>query len=363
MEGNHQLFLIEFLIDRVNIPAVRAIYQEMLPVTTCVSFQVLGLPPINIYEEAPVDGCACVSGDTQVFRKGKSCLFALPNNVLQKPVHSFPVIMSVYKKLPPGVLPDVMLIGSHQIQLKNLVNELLSERIFKNGNPCKSIKSTFRITTATGQSVGEVTVFIRVSCFGKKIVTQFQIPHNKKPYLFKGSENSPVFQCKKIPSEIFLPEPVRCNCPVKKSTDGSGEGKTCCAMSKAPKPARPKPVSDMCKQPDWEPRPCCPSRQPAPSSCSSSHQQKKSCAVPPCGVPPCAAPPCASPPPKPAPSCGIPPPPCPSCCTPQPVQDTTCAPCCGVSSPFDSLFKEKPVRKCGCSVKEAQSCDCRRTSC
>lgn len=39
MEGE-QLFLIELLVDTVNIPKIRAIYDEILPARTCVSFQV-----------------------------------------------------------------------------------------------------------------------------------------------------------------------------------------------------------------------------------------------------------------------------------------------------------------------------------
>lgn len=38
--GTQQLFLMEFLVDRVNIPNVRAIGEQTLPATTCVSFQV-----------------------------------------------------------------------------------------------------------------------------------------------------------------------------------------------------------------------------------------------------------------------------------------------------------------------------------
>ncbi|XP_014611947.1 PREDICTED: uncharacterized protein LOC106791088 [Polistes canadensis] len=367
MDDSQQLFLIEFLVDRINIPAIRAIHQEMLPVTTCVSFQVLGLPPINIHEEASVEKCSCLSGDVQVFKKGKSCLFALPNNVLRKPIHSFPVTMSVYKKLPPGVLPDVMLIGTHQIQLRNLINDLLSQRIFKNGNPCRSLKSTFRITTATGQGVGEATVFIRVSCFGKKIVTQFQIPHNKKPYLFKGTKDSPVFQCKRIPSDIFLPEPVRCNCPVKKSPDGSGEGKTCCLSKTSPET---KSGMDKCKQAHCEPLPCCLSSKQPISNCldSQSNQQQQQCQpeylnskndslqTP-------YAPSCMQTV-KPALTCSHPAAAntCLSCCSPQPIKDITCAPCCGTKgTTFDELFKEKPVRKCGCIIKEQPTCNCKQT--
>lgn len=39
MEGQ-LLILIELLVDKVNIPTIRAIYDEILPAKTCVSFQV-----------------------------------------------------------------------------------------------------------------------------------------------------------------------------------------------------------------------------------------------------------------------------------------------------------------------------------
>ncbi|GAB1865006.1 hypothetical protein CAJAP_06085 [Camponotus japonicus] len=219
---------MEFLVDKVNIPAIRAIHKEILPAKTCISFQILDLPPLNIYQESPTEACACIDKEPQVFKKGKSCLFALANVVLQKPLCSFPVTMSVYKELPPGVLPDVMLIGTHQIQVRDLINSLLSQQIFQIGSACKTLKDTFKITTATGQCVGKVTVFIRASCFGRKIVTQFQIPHNRKPYLFKGVDDGPVFQCKRITSASDR-ERMKCTCPPKKTGDGSGEAvRICC---------------------------------------------------------------------------------------------------------------------------------------
>ncbi|XP_026673091.1 microtubule-associated protein 10-like [Ceratina calcarata] len=263
MADDQQLFLIEFLVDRVQIPVIRAMHDELLPACTCVSFQILSLPPIDICQDALTDGCGCSEGDTQIFKKGKSCLFALPSIVLQRPLTTFPIKMSVFKKLPPGVLPDVMLVGCYQIEAKAIINAVLSQQVFKIPNPCQTIKDTFKITTATGQCVGCVTVYIRASCFGKKIITQFQIPHNRKPYLFKGIDDSPVFQCKKIPSECYVPTPLKCTCK-KKCIDGSGEsGRTCCPTpivqtgSCPPLPPKPKP--------EYGPRPCCPSHQ-QPSS-------------------------------------------------------------------------------------------------
>ncbi|XP_077270548.1 uncharacterized protein LOC143901827 [Temnothorax americanus] len=220
MEGA-QLILIELLVDTVNIPTIRAIFDEILPAKTCVSFQILNLPPINIYQETPTESCACIHNGSQVFKKGKSCLFALPDNVLEKPLCNFPITMSVYKELPPGVLPDVMLIGTHQIQLHDLMNSLLSMHVSQRSNPYKTMKNAFKITTATGQHVGEVAVFIRASCFGKKIVTQFQLPHNKEPYLFKGVNDNPVYLCKRVASATDRRQ-IKCVCSPKNG-DGSGE--------------------------------------------------------------------------------------------------------------------------------------------
>lgn len=144
-------------------------------------------------------------------------------------------------------------LGSHHIQACDLINSLLSEHLFKTGATSRTIKNAFRITTATGQHVGEVTVFIRVSCFGKKIVTQFQIPDNEKPYLFKGVDESPVFQCKTITSASEERQRVKCVCPTKKSSDGSGEAaRMCCPPAQSERRRRDQREDAKAKCP-----PCC----------------------------------------------------------------------------------------------------------
>ena len=190
----------------------------------------------------------------------------MPTTVLEKPLHSFPITMSVYKKLPPGVLPDVMLIGTHQIQVKDLINRVLRKRIFKSSAPSETSKETYKITTATGQAVGEVIVFIRVSCFGKKIITQFQIPHNKKPFLFKGEQNSPVIQCKKIPSQIKCRDSKtpKCICkPDNLGSFGAGEDTRVCCPVPPPSPTS-FGSSAMCGIPESQ-KPYYPSSNPSRS--------------------------------------------------------------------------------------------------
>lgn len=111
------------------------------------------------------------------------------------------------------------------------MNSLLKMYVSEHSNPCKTMKNAFKITTATGQNVGEATVFIRASCFGKKIVTQFQLPRNRGPYLFKGIDDGPIYQCKRVTSASDRQQ-IKCVCSPKSTGDGSGEtARTRCCIS------------------------------------------------------------------------------------------------------------------------------------
>ena len=47
MANEQELFLIEFLVDKVKIPVIRAMQDEVLPACTCVSFQVISKIILN----------------------------------------------------------------------------------------------------------------------------------------------------------------------------------------------------------------------------------------------------------------------------------------------------------------------------
>lgn len=140
--------------------------------------------------------------------------------------------------------------GSHQIEIHKLINSLMCWQIFKTGRNCSDVKDTYKITTPTGQCVGEATVYLRASCLGTKIVTQFQIPEDKRPYLFKGADEGPIFQCKRISDR----KRVECVCSAEKIDDGSGEAaRSCCpTVSMADKRRGRREIEkDKCP-------PCCP---------------------------------------------------------------------------------------------------------
>jgi len=143
--------------------------------------------------------------------------------------------------------------GTHQIQTRDLINALLTRQIFQMETTCRTMKKTFKISTTRGQCMGEVTVYIRVSCFGKKIITQFQIPQSGKSYLFKGIDDSTVFQCKKT---TLTKEKIECACANdNKVYDGSGEAaRICCPVVTTEECQQKKRAEDM-----YKPKcaPCC----------------------------------------------------------------------------------------------------------
>lgn len=72
------------------------------------------------------------------------------------------------------------------------------------------VQDTFCIRNAQEQDVGTITMLVRLTCFGKTIITKFQIADNKKSFLFKNAKTQDYeFQCKKcMPGQpIMRPQP------------------------------------------------------------------------------------------------------------------------------------------------------------
>lgn len=68
------------------------------------------------------------------------------------------------------------------------------------------IQDTFPLRNIQDQDVGTITMLIRLTCFGKTIITKFQIADNKKSFLFKNAKTQDYeFKCKKcMPGQPIL---------------------------------------------------------------------------------------------------------------------------------------------------------------
>uniref|UniRef100_A0A6P7HAH5 Uncharacterized protein LOC114348280 n=1 Tax=Diabrotica virgifera virgifera TaxID=50390 RepID=A0A6P7HAH5_DIAVI len=105
--------------------------------------------------------------------------------------------------MPPGDwMPSDVEIGSATISIANLFNELISSITDSTEDEetiptAKTLKDEFYITSPNGEPCGKISVYIRMSCFGKLIVTQFQMNLNDKSVLFKDKEGKSLYRYKK----------------------------------------------------------------------------------------------------------------------------------------------------------------------
>uniref|UniRef100_A0A1B6FYU9 Uncharacterized protein n=1 Tax=Cuerna arida TaxID=1464854 RepID=A0A1B6FYU9_9HEMI len=191
-----KLFLLEVLVDSLSISNSKLNLDQNLMsnfTDTCVLFQFLHYPPLVVCESdflgSPVGHH---DSNNVTFKSGKSCFFSLRSPkgpILPVPFH---VQVTVIRRLKEGVLPDKLEIGKTSIDMSDSFTKLLKQNTDDN---CEALplsdtkKGTFEIQDNFGKTVGNLNAFLRLSCFGKLIITQFSLnKDDEKSYLFKGTE-------------------------------------------------------------------------------------------------------------------------------------------------------------------------------
>lgn len=190
-----KLFLMEVLVDSLLISNSSInLDKDLLEnlTDTCVLFQFLHYPPLVVCESDFMGTIGAGREDNShvTFKSGKSCFFSLrtpKGPILPVP---FEVKMSVLRRLKEGVLPDKLEVGKTTIKMNDEFTELLNADKNCESLPLsKSKKGVFEIQDGFGKTVGSVTAFIRVSCFGKLIITQFSMnKEDEQSFLFKGMD-------------------------------------------------------------------------------------------------------------------------------------------------------------------------------
>jgi hypothetical protein len=185
------LFLLEFLVDEVNMEQkcdCTSAGAEM-----CVSFQFLDNEALDVCEgDFNPDK---KFGETDNSKTGKSCLFSLTPTQAQKAMQSFDITVSVFKKMPPGWDPEKTCIGSVKVPVLALFLDLIN-----NHDAVASAKvhqDTYNLVDSKGTNVGKIGVYIRMSCYGKMIITQFQMNMTDKSVLFKDKDGHSLYRYKK----------------------------------------------------------------------------------------------------------------------------------------------------------------------
>ncbi|KAJ8952974.1 hypothetical protein NQ317_012139 [Molorchus minor] len=210
--ATENLFLLEFLVDKVELN--QKCQCDAPPSETCVSFQFLDNAPLDVCE-ADFTPKRNYREDTDTTTKsGKSCLFSLSPDQADICLDTFDINVTIWRKMLPGWLPEKVEIGQALISIGKYTGslstvagghvltffgELITCVESSDGSvpTAKTLKDDFEITNDRGDSQGKITIYIRMSCFGKLIITQFQMNLDEKSVLFKDKEGKSLYRYKK----------------------------------------------------------------------------------------------------------------------------------------------------------------------
>lgn len=200
-----KLFLIEMLIDKVQFlqSSIDSLKDELTaPGNICISFQFLHFPPLKICETdfAYIPGIPDFSNI--VLKSGKSCLFSLRSFRCPIKPLEFDIYITVEKsnwplELEEGHSENIFL-GKTVISLGESFTQFMNENLdqsVKELPTAKSINDVFELRDDKGSVIGSISLFSRLSCFGKLIMTQFQLKSDDPDLLlFKGTNYPSIFK-------------------------------------------------------------------------------------------------------------------------------------------------------------------------
>lgn len=212
--NEEQLYMLEFLIDHIDL------YAEMMKRVAnsplSVNLKFIDFPVFEISQEEFLHAKKNVQAPNKSkseklksgsvdFSMGKSCLFPKKPNDLVQAMRSTPLKVGIFiatakneyepeeEEEPPICETKVLLSGCLCDQVAMSMND-------KNHLPEPYvIKNTYNLIDNQGNPSGTITLFLRLSCFGKSIVTQFALRDSS--FLFKSSQSPNEFQCTRIPTE------------------------------------------------------------------------------------------------------------------------------------------------------------------
>ncbi|RZC34437.1 DUF4497 domain containing protein, partial [Asbolus verrucosus] len=189
--SNENLFLMEFLVENLQIDKSDC---NMPPGELCICFHFLDNTELDVCEhDFSPNKKFSPSNDNN--RTGKSCLFSLTPPQAQAALQSFDLIVNVCKKMLPGYNPEKICMGSANISVVHMLSSLLQSN--EETPAVKVLQESFQLMDATGRNVGTIGVYIRMSCYGKMIITQFQMNLDDKSVLFKDKEGRSLYRYKK----------------------------------------------------------------------------------------------------------------------------------------------------------------------
>ncbi|XP_076659688.1 uncharacterized protein LOC143362997 [Halictus rubicundus] len=187
---DEQLYMLEVFIDKVKFNPERA-DANVQNLTIFVKFSDLPEYELSILKNLRDDRTENreLSENSNVFKSGKSCLFAKSPSSLIRAIRFAPLRLEVYHKESSERKGNRDLVGTVKVTLPSCMCTYVSNvRKETDGlsTPCVA-KSDFDLIDPGGQVTGTVCVVLRLSCFGSSIVKHFLL--NGKTFML---EDSPI---------------------------------------------------------------------------------------------------------------------------------------------------------------------------
>ncbi|XP_061704798.1 uncharacterized protein LOC133516088 isoform X2 [Cydia pomonella] len=168
------LFLLEVLIDKIIYSKSPCFSDKAF--RTCVSVKCPACDPLELCDD-DAGGSTGLNDSPfmKSFNSGKSCLFSLKQSDISSAMSKFEIKVSVFKELPCGCLPTKINLGEATIDMtKEFVQARKSFLEDPDNVSYQALKDSFHIKGSDGVETGEILMFLRISCFGKLIVTKFR---------------------------------------------------------------------------------------------------------------------------------------------------------------------------------------------
>lgn len=166
------LFLLEVLVDKVTFSQAPCFADKDF--RTCISIECPCVAMFEICDDEESNAARC-NPFVKAFNNGKSVLFSMKEGDITKAKSKFPVDVTVFKSLPCGCIPSKIVMGRTVIDMSKEFSTARTKFVAEPSTiSYQALKDSFQLTATDGSPAGKITMYLRISCFGKLIITKFQ---------------------------------------------------------------------------------------------------------------------------------------------------------------------------------------------
>lgn len=188
MVNDEGLFLLEVLIDQINLTRTPCFDEKYYK--TCATFEFLSVDPLEICDDDSIEHVHSGGPFIKNLNHGKSCLFSLKDVDIRAGMIKFPIKVTVSKCLRYGCIPGRVFLGECFIDMTKAFIQAREKYL---DDPTtvsyQTLKDSFHIKDTNNAVVGDIRMFLRISCFGKLIVTKFQGGQSSESIETAGQSN------------------------------------------------------------------------------------------------------------------------------------------------------------------------------